>query len=50
MYVCTYVCTYVRMYVCTYVRMYVCTYVGICRYVPIYIFCVCVHACPQVQM
>ena len=41
MYVGTYVRMYVCTYVCTYVRMYVCTYVGICRYVPIYFFCVC---------
>jgi hypothetical protein len=31
MYVCMYVCTYLRMYVCTFVRMYACMYARIAQ-------------------
>jgi len=43
-YVCMYVCIYVRMYVCTYVRMYACTYVRM--YVCTYVRTyVCMYVC-----
>ena len=49
LYICTYVCVYVRMYGCMYVYMYVCMYVYfcVCMYVMVFL---CLYICVYVRM